>query len=63
MCEDEAEDKMRTTAERRRMRRRKTTRPPGSNGRNNQIEDKVEDVERYCGIRAMQGGIRVKQGP
>jgi len=31
--------------------------------RDNQIEDDVEDVERYCGYCAMQGGVRVAQGP
>ena len=29
----------------------------------NQIEDDVEDVERYCGNCAVRGGVRVAQGP
>jgi hypothetical protein len=32
-------------------------------GRNNQIEDDVDDVERYCGNRAVRGGNRVVQCP
>ena len=31
--------------------------------RDNQIEDNMEDVERYCGNCAVQGGNRVAQGP
>jgi hypothetical protein len=31
--------------------------------RDNQIEDSVEDVERYCGNCAVRGGVRVAQGP
>jgi hypothetical protein len=30
--------------------------------RNIQIEDDVDDVERYCGNRAMQGSICIVQG-
>ena len=29
----------------------------------NQIEDDVEDMERYCGNCAVRGGVRVAQGP
>ena len=32
-------------------------------GCNNQIEDDVKDVERYCDNCAVQGGIHVTQGP
>ena len=30
--------------------------------RDNQIEDDVEDVERYCGNCAVRGGVRFAQG-
>ena len=31
--------------------------------RDNQIEDDMEDVERYCSNCAVQGGVHVVQGP
>jgi hypothetical protein len=32
-------------------------------GCNNQNKDNMKDVERYCGNRAMQGGVCGTQGP
>ena len=56
VCDNKAKDTtMAMMAERRRMRRRKMTRPPGSNQMHNQIEDNIEDVERYCRNCDVQG--------